>query len=457
MDLVPPIEEPESMRYKLLKRPLGAAGISPSPDRNVAERMGSRVLGRPPAEALSQWRVGTEHQQEVGGADIVEELQGAGLHVAAWDGQGLPSLPEQRNDQLDLWGQIRGGKEQSSASEQFFATGLSGGEDEEMELVGGGHHGDSQRAEQRQGVKLRAPTFVPPTVSSGALGAPPAPFITKDWQDFVRDQRMKTPMRAASNSARRRVIQEEEQVERQHKAGPEEQQHDAGLHWARGPQGEQARGSPQQPATMQGPDAAHTQRQIADVLTLLTDRLTRAPVQQNPPPQQAQGLKLPALQLPAIKTNSSGDVPVREFFSWKHSLSTIIKNHKLSPEALLVYYASSPKLVPESFIRVFQNSTSLAEAIASLDMMFAPLSTIKADLVKEMCDMPPMENSTDGAKIHRIGRLLSCLEDYIRFFGGNPTKNRNFAVTYISKPSNIGKRRNICKRSDISKLSKIIH
>ena len=161
--------------------------------------------------------------------------------------------------------------------------------------------------------------------------------------------------------------------------------------------------------------------QIAKILEKLTDRLDR--------PGQARGfnapssLKMPALQLPTIRWSANNDVTARSYFQWKISLSTVISLHGVSPDAILIHYATTPKLLPEEFTTIMANSESLQEAIGSLDTLFPSLASIRPELIRGMTDLPPLVNATEKTRVFRITTLLRLLDEFLKFFGASPHRD----------------------------------
>ena len=161
--------------------------------------------------------------------------------------------------------------------------------------------------------------------------------------------------------------------------------------------------------------------QIAKILEKLTDRLDR--------PGQARGfnapssLKMPALQLPTIRRSANNDVTARSYFQWKISLSTVISLHGVSPDAILIHYATTPKLLPEEFTTIMANSESLQEAIGSLDTLFPSLASIRPELIRGMTDLPPLVNATEKTRVFRITTLLRLLDEFLKFFGASPHRD----------------------------------
>jgi len=67
---------------------------------------------------------------------------------------------------------------------------------------------------------------------------------------------------------------------------------------------------------------------------------------------------------------------------------------------------------------VFQSSDTLEQALETIGSRFPPLNSLHAELVKELLSYPPLEASTEKAKILRCSKLLTSLEDFLRFFRG---------------------------------------
>ena len=159
--------------------------------------------------------------------------------------------------------------------------------------------------------------------------------------------------------------------------------------------------------------------QLAEVLTLLTDRLTSG--SNNRSSEKNSSLKLPSITLPRCRFDSSNQTSARQWYLWKHSLFTCVAQHKLDTKVLLVHYATDSRLLPTSMQEAFQNSDTLEEALETIGSRFPPLHSLHAELIKEILSFPPLEASTEKAKILRCSKLLATLEDFLRFFKGEPS------------------------------------
>ena len=165
----------------------------------------------------------------------------------------------------------------------------------------------------------------------------------------------------------------------------------------------------------EGGRATEATPQLAEVLTLLTDRLT-SPNNQNT--GRSSGLKLPTVSLPRCKYDSSHQTTARQWYAFKHALFNCVSQHQLDTRVLLMHYASDSRLLPSTMQEAFQNSESLEKALEMIDSRFPPLNSLHAELVKEILSYPPLEAVTEKAKILRCSKLLSSLEDFLRFFKG---------------------------------------
>ena len=159
--------------------------------------------------------------------------------------------------------------------------------------------------------------------------------------------------------------------------------------------------------------------QLAEVLTLLTDRLTSG--NNNRSSEKNSSLKLPSITLPRCRFDASNQTSARQWYLWKHSLFTCVAQHKLDTKVLLVHYATDSRLLPTSMQEAFQNSDTLEEALETIGSRFPPLHRLHAELIKEILSFPPLEASTEKAKILRCSKLLATLEDFLRFFKGEPS------------------------------------
>ena len=155
--------------------------------------------------------------------------------------------------------------------------------------------------------------------------------------------------------------------------------------------------------------------QLGQVLTLLTDRLTKYGGRGAEKPST---LKLPSVSLPKIKRDSNDQCSVRAWYSFKHSLYTCVDQHHLDTNVILLHYATDSRLLPSSMQEVFQTSESLQEAISLINSRFPPIASLHSELIRELLSFPPLESTTEKAKILRIGKLLNSLEEFLRFFKG---------------------------------------
>ena len=458
------------VRSTLLEEAINSPSPPPKPTRKSLNRTmePTRHQARPGtygAAALSPFhrsqdgenRMSDKHLFEGGGERREEErIQDMSLPLDDWDGQGLP-LPSRRQPQQgEVWTQRR--ETQLSVDEDFYSPMhvspdlvsqirlLDDNTQPKMELrparflppPSRQERGDANRP---AGSTLRRPSpafllqqqarrqaasqpCTPPTVNKGASLRGPVPA----WS---------TPMRVVGSEARKRLttqLGEETWSQDQQMRGSD----DANQQFLEegGEPGEDViddEDSPlwQQEAPFQQTGfepvqmsaANENQLQIARILQRLTERLDR-PVERRPPPPSS-SLKMPSLSLPNIRRGSNNEVSTRSYFQWKMSLSNIINLHGVSPSAVLVYYATTPRLLPEEFVTIMANSDSLQEAISSLDSLYPSMASIRPELIRSMTDLPPLQNASEKTRVHRISSLLKILDEFLKLFGASPNRDLN--------------------------------
>ena len=160
--------------------------------------------------------------------------------------------------------------------------------------------------------------------------------------------------------------------------------------------------------------------QLAEVLTLLTDRLTTSSGG-NKSSERHSSLKLPSVSLPRCKFDSQNQTSARQWYTFKHALYNCVAQHKLDTKILLLHYATDNRLLPATMQEAFQNSETLEEALKTIGSRFPPLNSLHAELVKEMLSFPPLEATSEKAKILRCSKILTTVEDFLRFFQGEPS------------------------------------
>ena len=162
--------------------------------------------------------------------------------------------------------------------------------------------------------------------------------------------------------------------------------------------------------------------QLAQVLTLLTDRLTKPA---NNGQEKQPNLKLPTVTLPKCKRDSSDQTSARQWYTFKYSLFTTMAQHKMDAKILLLHYSTDPRLLPSSMAETFQTCDTLADALEAIDSRYPPVSSLHSELVKELLSYPPLEATSEKGKILRISKVLTSLEDFLRFFKGEPSLDLN--------------------------------
>lgn len=165
----------------------------------------------------------------------------------------------------------------------------------------------------------------------------------------------------------------------------------------------------------------YEQLQVARILEKLTERLDKPPQQRTV--SAPSSLKMPSLQLPTIRRTGNNEVTTRAYYQWKIALSTVLSLHGVGPDAILIHYATTPKLLPEEFTTIMANSESLQQAIKSLDSLFAPLVSIRPELIRGMTDLPPLVNASEKTRVFRITTVLRLLDEFIKFFGTSPHRD----------------------------------
>ena len=164
------------------------------------------------------------------------------------------------------------------------------------------------------------------------------------------------------------------------------------------------------------------ENQLAQVLTLLTDRLTKPA---NNGQEKQPNLKLPTVTLPKCKRDSSDQTSARQWYTFKYSLFTTMAQHKMDAKILLLHYSTDPRLLPSSMAETFQTCDTLADALEAIDSRYPPVSSLHSELVKELLSYPPLEATSEKGKILRISKVLTSLEDFLRFFKGEPSLDLN--------------------------------
>ena len=53
-----------------------------------------------------------------------------------------------------------------------------------------------------------------------------------------------------------------------------------------------------------------------------------------------------------------------------------------------------------------------------INSRYPPIASLHSELIKELLSFPPLESTSEKAKILRIGKLLNSLEEFLRFFKG---------------------------------------
>ena len=167
----------------------------------------------------------------------------------------------------------------------------------------------------------------------------------------------------------------------------------------------------------QTPEGEHVGApQLAEVLTLLTDRLTSNNSGRGS--ERHSSLKLPTVAFPRCKYDSSNQTSARQWYQFKCALHNCVAQHKLDTKILLLHYATDARLLPVSMQEVFQASETLEQALETIGSRFPPLNSLHAELVKEILSYPPLEASSEKAKILRCSKLLTTLDEFLRFFKG---------------------------------------
>ena len=160
------------------------------------------------------------------------------------------------------------------------------------------------------------------------------------------------------------------------------------------------------------------QDQLAQVLTLLTDKLMKAP---NASQEKASTLKLPTITLPKCKKDGSDITSARQWYTFKYNLFTAMATHKLDPKILLMHYSTDTRLLSNSIQDTFQTSDTLQGALEAVDSRYPPVSSLHSELQKELLSFPPMDTNSEKAKILRISKVLTSLEDFLKFFKNEAT------------------------------------
>ena len=154
-----------------------------------------------------------------------------------------------------------------------------------------------------------------------------------------------------------------------------------------------------------GPSAAEKlQLEMAMMLMKINNRLDSTSTSAPPPPRS--NLKLQALQLPSVKRTASGEVSPREYHLWKYAVAHTISQNGISEQDILIHYSNNSKLLPEEWQIVFMQSTSLQDAIVTLDTFYPPVSDLSQELIMEMTKKGPVQNNSESTKLARVTSLL---------------------------------------------------
>ena len=160
------------------------------------------------------------------------------------------------------------------------------------------------------------------------------------------------------------------------------------------------------------------QGQLAQVLTLLTEKLMKTPTTNA---EKASTLKLPTITLPRCKRDGSEITSARQWYTFKYNLYTAMATHNLDEKVLLMHYSTDTRLLSSSIQDTFQTSDTLQGALDAVDSRYPPVSSLHAELQKELLAFPPMDTNSEKAKIVRLSKVLTSLEDFLKFFKNEAT------------------------------------
>ena len=200
-----------------------------------------------------------------------------------------------------------------------------------------------------------------------------------------------------------------------------------------------------------------------DALRLITRQLKNLAVKAPKDSEASSHLKLPTIRLPSLKKSESGVVSARTYYTWKSTLSQIIRHHNMSPKSIHTHYSTSIDLLPKQYAEAFQNSRDLRSALESLDAQFAPLSSVHSDLVQQLLNFPPLNFPTETQRIARANQIITILEDMRRFFSDDASKdlNRQQCLVILSNMSGSTENRDhlarAARRMDAKRRSGVLY
>ena len=171
------------------------------------------------------------------------------------------------------------------------------------------------------------------------------------------------------------------------------------------------------------------QTKVTRVLEMITEQLLK---NRSTKANSHPSIKLPQMTLPTpTKKSATGEVSTKSYYLWKCSLATALQNHSLDPKAILLLYSTNEKLLPVEWQSIFASSSTLKEAICGLDLLFPPLSSVHPEIVRSMTNLPVLNSPSEKTKVFRISTLLRSLEQLIKLFGRDPSKDLSRQETMV--------------------------
>ena len=394
----------EPLRYKAY----GTQALSPFPQvtDNTEQMLASPGLFASPSERV------TEQKQE---------------SKLPWDGSGLPEARARSGEQSALWMQMRN-MEMEESQEDFLSP---------MSQTPASAWSKPQEAQQTEWTGrsiLKPATFIPPTRQEQREA-----LIYQEAEEY----HMPSSCQLRSNSASRMSNTFDPP------AGSRGQEDSTSVTWSSTPQRrprpreegrrrvrinqpeEDEEALLQTSSYLQSEQEASredNQVKVARVLEMLTQQLVE---NRSNKPAPSASVKLPQMNLPTpSKKSVTGEVTTKAFFLWKSNLAHSIRNHQLNQNTILLLYSTN-KLLPAEWQTILSSSSTLQEAIYGLDMLYPPLASIQPEIVKAMTSLSMLSSPSEKTKIFRISSLLKSLEELIKLFGNDPSKDLSRQETMV--------------------------
>ena len=384
-------------------RGYGSAAISPfqGPPSDLEEMM---VVAHP---SPSDWRVANS--------------------PVPWDGGGLPEQSVNTGAREELWRRTRNidmDDTNESFSSPLTQTPLTEGP--ETACRGKGLLGAQGPARSI----LKPPSFIPPVRSTNMEGHYP-PVHHQDQYNLVHDppdRQVKTDHQTRVTWSASTPLRRPSSVDQGRRRIPvDEEEEEASFQFVTEREAEEEGGLEDEGGGMESLQG--NQVRVARVLEMLTQQLMENK-QSKPNPTPA--VKLPQMTLPTpARKSATGEVTAKAFYLWKASLAHSLRNHALDPNAILLLYSTNDKLLPLDWQSIFSSSATLKEAICGLDMLFPPLASVHPEIIKSMTGLPVLTSPTEKTKVFRISTLLRSLEQLLKLFGQDQSKDLSRQETMV--------------------------